>query len=182
MEKEEKYTVQEKKELLEIARIAIGDYLKGKVIYRPEVNNKKFFEKRGVFVTLKKDGRLRGCIGCLEPIKPLFLAVYENAISAAFKDSRFFPLAKSEFKDIEIEISILTPPKPDALVEIIKNKKGVVLKKGNRGATYLPQVWESFSDSDQFFESLCLKAGLPADCYNSKDIEILSYQAIIFHE
>jgi hypothetical protein len=182
MSNQEEYTKEEKTELLKIARDAIISYLEDDKVYEPKTNNPKFMENRGVFVTLNKNGKLRGCIGYIQPIKPLAEAVSDNAISAAVEDNRFLPLDKSELEEIEIEISVLTVPKDDTIEEIIKYKKGVVLSKGNRGATYLPQVWEGLSDPDQFFQSLCLKGGLSSNCYKDTDTQIMSYEAVVFGE
>src|SRR3989344_5682890 len=163
--KQDEYSDAEKKELLRVARTTIEMYLKEGKTYQPKTDNPKFLEKRGVFVTLNKNGQLRGCVGYIEPIKPLIEAVADNVISAAVHDNRFLPVDQSEVRDLEIEISVLTVPQADTLANIIKNKSGVVLQKGNRGATYLPQVWEDLPDADQFFSSLCLKGGLAVDCY-----------------
>ena len=179
---DQEYSEDEKQELLGVARTTIEMYLKEGKTYEPQADNPKFKEGRGVFVTLNKHGQLRGCIGYIQPIKPLIEAVRDNAISAAVHDSRFSPVDKSELADIEIEVSILTVPKPDILENIIKDKKGVVLQKGNQGATYLPQVWEDLPDAGQFFQSLCRKGGLAPDCYKDPDTQLLSYEAIVFHE
>lgn len=178
----EEYSEAEKRKLLQVARMTIKKYLEDGEEYQVEADNPKFQEKRGVFVTLNKNGTLRGCIGYIEPVKPLIEAVRDNAISAAVHDNRFSPVAAGELDEIKIEISVLTVPAPDILEEIIKNKKGVVLKKGGYQATYLPQVWGGLPDPDEFFSSLCLKAGLPNECYQNADIELFSYEAIIFHE
>jgi len=180
MSNQEEYTKEEKIELLEIARKTIEMHLADGTIYEPKTDNPKFKERRGVFVTLNKNGQLRGCIGYIQPVKPLAEAVRDNAISAAVSDNRFSPVQESELDDIEIEISILTVPQSDTLENIIKDKKGVVLQQGSRGATYLPQVWEDLSDPDQFFQSLCLKGGLSADCYQDSKTQLFSYQAIVF--
>ena len=76
----------------------------------------------------------------------------------------------------------MTVPKTDTLQNIIDQKLGVVLKQGNRGATYLPQVWEDLTAPDQFFSTLCLKGGLAANCDKDKDTQFFSYKAIVFHE
>lgn len=179
---QDEYTASEKQELLEVARNTIVMYLKEGKTYEVQTDNPKLKEERGVFVTLNKSHNLRGCVGYIEPIKPLIEAVRDNAISAAAHDSRFSSVTASELDEIEIEISILTVPKPDTLENIIKDKLGTVLSQGSRGATYLPQVWDDLNDSDQFFSSLCMKGGLPADCYKDSETELLSYKAIVFHE
>jgi AmmeMemoRadiSam system protein A len=109
-------------------------------------------EKRGVFVTLEINGRLRGCIGHIVGLEPLRKGVVDNALSAAFGDPRFDPLSRKEFAQIEIEISILSRPKelkynsPEDLKEKLQvGIDGVVLSKGWAKATYLPQVWETFA-------------------------------------
>lgn len=178
----DEYSEEEKQELLKVARTTIEQYLEKGKTFQPQTDNPKFKENRGVFVTLHKHGQLRGCIGYIQPIKPLIEAVRDNAISAAVHDTRFSPVKASELEDIEIEISILTVPQPDTLENIIKNKYGVVLQQGSRGATYLPQVWEDLPDSEEFFSSLCLKAGLSSNCWQDKKTQLLSYRAIVFHE
>lgn len=139
-------------------------------------------ENRGVFVTLNKNNKLRGCIGYIEPIERLYKAVQLNALSASFEDMRFNPLSQDELKDVTIEISILTIPKETEFENIRKNIDGVVLRQRNGGATYLPQVWENVSDEDEFFGSLCQKAGLDWNCYKDSDTKFFTYQAEVFSE
>lgn len=179
---QDNYTQAEKKELLSLVRNTIKHYLKDGTKYEFRTDNPKFQQKRGVFVTLNKNDNLRGCIGYIEPIKPLAEAIQDNAISAAVDDNRFKPVSEPELNEIKIEISILTVPQVDTLENINKHKLGAVLKQGAYGATYLPQVWEDLSGPDQFWQSLCLKAGLSAGCYLDKKTEFLSYQAIVFGE
>ncbi|MFA6254442.1 MAG: AmmeMemoRadiSam system protein B [Patescibacteria group bacterium] len=178
----DEYSEAEKKELLQVARATIEQYLKEGTIYEPKIENPKFKEKWGVFVTLTKSGQLRGCIGYIQPIKPLLEAVRDNAISAAFDDPRFSSVTASELDKIEIEISILTVPQADTVANIIKGKLGTVLENGNLGATYLPQVWEDLTDPTEFFQSLCRKGGLPKDCYQDSQTKVYSYRAIVFGE
>jgi AmmeMemoRadiSam system protein A len=177
---EDIYTRGEKEFLLKIARITLEKYLRDGERFQPHTINQKLWEKRGVFVTLKKLGQLRGCIGYLEPTEAIILAVRDNVISAA-RDPRFLPLEFSELPEMEIEISILTNPEQ---VDFKKIKKGdgVVLKRGASGATYLPQVWEDLPEPDIFFGTLCQKAGLDADCYKDKETKFLCYQAFVFSE
>ncbi len=143
---------------------------------------KNLIDKRGVFVTLNKAKMLRGCIGYIEPIEKLYKAIQLNALSASFEDTRFNPLSENELKDVTIEISILTVPKETEFKDIRKNIDGVVLRQGNRGATYLPQVWENVTDTDEFFGSLCQKAGLGKDCYKDSETKFSTYQAEVFSE
>jgi len=179
---QEEYTDSEKIQLLVLARNIIETYLKSGQEIEPEIKNEKFLRPRGVFVTLTKKDKLRGCIGYIEPIKPLAQAIKDNAIAAATLDNRFLPVSVDELNDLKVEISILTLPQADTIENIIKEKRGVILRQGNRGATYLPQVWNELSDPKVFFTTLCAKGGLPDDCYLDSETEIRSYQAVVFSE
>ena len=145
-------------------------------------------EKRGVFVTLEEDGKLRGCVGSLFGIKNLYDSVIENARHAAFDDPRFGPVTESELKDIRIEISILSEPKKldykniDDLLNRLNNHLGVILKKGFASATFLPQVWEQLPDKKEFLRHLCMKAGLEPDVWKKSDLEILVYEVEHFSD
>ena len=130
-------------------------------------------EPGAAFVTINKrpNNQLRGCIGSLQAYRPLYKDIIANAQAAALNDPRFPPLKPEELKDIKIEVSILSEPKPlpykdkeDLKKKIVPYKDGVVLKLGSHQATYLPQVWEQLPDFDLFFSSLCQKAGLPPNC------------------
>lgn len=179
---DENYNESEKKELLGLARTTLENYLKDNKTIKPDTDNAKFLAKRGVFVTLRENGNLRGCIGYIEPVATIIEAVRDNAISAAVNDPRFPPVTASELEKIKIEISILTEPILTTLEEIITGRDGVVLRQGRQGATYLPQVWEDLSNREEFFSSLCLKAGLDADCWQDPTTEFSKYQAIVFGE
>jgi AmmeMemoRadiSam system protein A len=148
-----------------------------------------FGEDGATFVTLKIDGRLRGCIGNLEPSGTLWESVRRNAINAAFYDSRFTPLTQEEFDDVHIDISILSTPRPlyytdgeDLSMKLRPGKDGVILRHGGRGATFLPQVWEQLPSVDLFLGHLCRKAGLADDCWQTEQPEILIYQVQSFAE
>jgi len=125
------------------------------------------------FVTINKrpSNQLRGCIGSLQAYRPLYKDIIANAQAAALHDPRFPPLKPEELKDIAIEVSVLSEPKPleykdkeDLRKKITPFTDGVVLKHGAHQATYLPQVWEQLPDFDHFFASLCQKAGLNTNC------------------
>ncbi len=146
-------------------------------------------EKRGVFVTLEIDGKLRGCIGNIMPVWPLLDAVKHNAQAAAFEDPRFEPLSRSEFDELEIEVSILSLPSKlqykdadDLLAKLKPMRDGVILKKGYYEATYLPQVWDEIKDKETFLGSLCMKAGLSTDEWRSGKLEISTYTVTAFKE
>ena len=146
-------------------------------------------EKKGCFVTLKKNGQLRGCIGYIFPIEPLFRAVMDNACAAATKDPRFDPVQPEELEAIEIEISVLTVPQPlefdsptDLLTKLRPHVDGVVLRIGNRQATYLPQVWEQIPDKELFLANLSAKSGRPPQAWRLPGTSVLTYQAEAFKE
>lgn len=129
-----------------------------------------FTAKQACFVTLTKKGDLRGCIGHLLPVQPLYVDVIDNARAAALNDYRFDPVTLAELPLIKIEISILDIPKkfayckPKDLTDYLaKNKPGVIIKKGFNQATFLPQVWDELKTPEEFLAYLCQKAGLPAD-------------------
>jgi AmmeMemoRadiSam system protein A len=146
-------------------------------------------EKRGVFVTLQKKGRLRGCIGNIEPGKPVLEGIRENALHAAFDDTRFSPVTPEELGDLEIEVSLLTVPEKldhsdssDLLDQIIPFRHGVIVEKGFHRATFLPQVWEQLPDPTSFLTQLCLKARLDPDAWHTRDLAVFIYEVQSFTE
>lgn len=141
------------------------------------------------FVTLKKDGDLRGCMGDLTSSDPLYMCVIKNISHAAKRDYRFLPLRKDEVKETVIEVSILTEPvlvlKDDRqkFVEDLKpNQDGIVFRLGEKEATFLPQVWQQITSKEEFLAELCKKAQLEPSCWNDKRVEIYKYQAADFTE
>ncbi|NPA22159.1 MAG: AmmeMemoRadiSam system protein A [Candidatus Micrarchaeota archaeon] len=162
------FSPDERKELLELAREAIKARLEGRELnYQP--TNPKFLEPGAAFVTLYKGGqerKLRGCIGHIEPVEPLWESVVHNAIAAAFYDPRFPPLRKEELPETTIEISVLSPKKEfkgtdqEFIEYLAQHKPGVVLDWGFTRSVFLPQVWEELPDPEQFLAHLSLKAGL----------------------
>jgi MEMO1 family protein len=127
----------------------------------------KLREPRGAFVTLKKHGQLRGCIGYILPLEPLYKAVQENTMNAATRDSRFRPVLPDELDDIQMEISVLSVPEPvSSAREIEIGRHGIVLKQGSRQAVFLPQVApEQGWDRDETLRQLSRKAGLPPQAW-----------------
>lgn len=179
--------------LLEIARKTIAERLglsyESSSDLDAESRDTAFESRWGTFVTLKINDQLRGCIGNLLPDKPLISAVQDNAVNAAFQDPRFAPLSKQEFEKIQIEVSLLTEPKPldykdgrDLLDKLRSHVDGVILRKGPYSSTFLPQVWEQLPDKRTFLEQLCMKAGLTADAWQKGDIEVMTYQVQYFEE
>jgi len=122
------------------------------------------------FITLMREGRLRGCIGSLAPHRSLGEDVIANAQAAAFSDPRFPPMTLAEWPSVQTEVSLLSPARPlrfadedDLLAKIVPGEDGLILEASGRRGTFLPQVWESLPDKQQFLAQLRLKAGLPAD-------------------
>ncbi len=134
------------------------------------------------FVTLHTNQQIRGCIGVLEPIRPLVEDIVSNAFSAAFKDSRFPPVLLKEYDGLDIEISLLTSAEPIAfaseeelLSQLRPGLDGLIFKAGGKRATFLPSVWQSLPKPTLFLNHLKQKAGLPPD-YWSDNIQIYRYQ------
>lgn len=165
------HTDPERKTLLAMARASIKYGLQhGAALPIVIDEDPQFAEAGACFVTLKLRDQLRGCIGTLEARQPLARDVAENAYSAAFRDPRFSPLRENEFSQLEIHISILSPPEPfpvndehDLLQQLRPGIDGLVLKDGYHRATFLPSVWESLPEARQFVQQLKLKAGLAAN-------------------
>ncbi|NOY81235.1 MAG: AmmeMemoRadiSam system protein B [Kiritimatiellaeota bacterium] len=136
-----------------------------------------------VFVTLKHCGRLRGCVGCLEAVEPLYESVIRYTKSAAFHDSRFHPLAEEELNKITIEISVLTPPRPVAGPDEIEiGRHGIVLEKRGRRAVFLPQVpVEEHWDLETTLQYLAMKAGLGPDEWR-RGTRFSVFEAVVFGE
>lgn len=137
---------------------------------------------RGAFVTLRKNGRLRGCIGTLNATDRLAETIKEMARSSAFHDPRFPPLAEDEIHDIEIEISVLTPLQKIASVEEIEvGKHGLYVTRGSLSGVLLPQVpVEQGWDRDTFLDNTCRKAGLPQDAWKHGDVDLYTFSAVVF--
>jgi hypothetical protein len=165
--------------LLTIARNAIERHFgleQRTVTPHPELSH-----PAATFVTLTQNGRLRGCVGSLEAYRPLAGDVAENALSAAFRDTRFPALESDELTRTRVEVSLLEKPEAidfddeaDALARLRPGIDGLILTHGSRRATFLPQVWESLPDPRRFMAELKLKAGLAAD-YWDEDIRLARY-------
>ena len=176
---------EERKELLKIARETVRSFLIKGEIPQFKVSSEKLKEKRGVFVTLKKDGYLRGCLGSLQPIMPLYQAVAKMAISSAFEDPRFPPLNLEELEKVNFEISVLSPLKRiKSWQEIKLGQDGVLLVKNGRSGLFLPQVAKEFNWTlEEFLSHLCQeKIGLPRECWREEDAQIYVFSAEVFAE
>ena len=138
------------------------------------------------FVTLRQDGELRGCVGTAFAARPLAEDVTRNAFLAAFHDTRFAPLAASEFAATEIEISVLSSPDPlpfsdesELMAQLVPGRDGLILEEGTRRGLFLPQVWEMLPDVASFLDHLKDKAGFSAGPLDPA-VRALRFSAIKF--
>jgi AmmeMemoRadiSam system protein A len=175
----------EKKQLLQLARETIKHHLQTGKLLKPDTSeySATLVRNSGAFVTLNKEGKLRGCIGRFNADLPLYEVVQEMAIAAATHDYKFSPLTLEELGNVNIDISVLTPMRkiqsPD---EIILGKHGIYIKKGNHTGTFLPQVATQTGWTLEEFLGHCSrdKAGCGWDGW--KDAEIYVYEAYVFDE
>lgn len=179
----------EKKTLLTLARQTLENHFKGDTMSSDVLNKKSSFsaklkENAGVFVTLKKKGHLRGCIGSIVGREPLVDGVRHNALNAAFQDHRFSALKEKELDLVDIEISVMTPlQKIENYKKIRLGTDGVIIRKGYNQAVFLPQVaTETGWNLDQFLGQLCRKAGLNSTAYKSPEMDFFIFQALVFDE
>ncbi len=137
-----------------------------------------------MFVTLKREGRLRGCIGTTTPREALWKAVSSLAHSAGFDDPRFGDLGADELDDLHIEISVLGPlRRVESAADIVPEKHGVVVRQRGRSGLFLPQVWDQIPDKTQFLSILCQeKARLPANAWRDPKTELLVFEVFAFEE
>lgn len=155
-----------------------------------ELKDPVFQDHKPLFITLNKNGCLRGCIGCLIGTEPLVEAVKRHSVNAAFFDQRFPPVTKEEVAELQINISLLTDPQPldykdskELQEKLRPGVDGVILRDPSMGAaTFLPQVWEQLPTVSQFLDHLCGKAGMPEDSWRKKSLEIQTYQVQYFKE
>jgi len=176
---------EQKSQLLEIAKTSVERYILENQMPDFDITDSLLNESLGAFVTLKKHGQLRGCIGRFEPDIPLFQVVSQMAVAAATQDARFKPVQASELNDLDYEISVLSPlRKIDDWREIELGKHGVQIKQGLRSGVFLPQVaTENNWDLDKFMGELCSqKAGLSWDCWKDGQVDIYIFTAEVFEE
>ena len=181
------YSPEQRKILLAIAHEAIAARIAGKPwpgrprLDRNDANVWAALEKpRGVFTTLYWRGELRGCVGYVAPIKPLFLSVAETACAAAFEDSRFFPVKAAEAPELKISLSVLSQLFPINAAHVEVGRHGLVISDGMRRGLLLPQVpVEHGWDREAFLEQTCRKAGLPIHAWK-KAVTIEAFEAEVF--
>lgn len=187
MDPDEKLSESDCDRLLKLARTTIKQALKSGATQaaaaEPDEVTAGMKAIRGGFVTLNEHGDLRGCIGEIVPHRPIWKAVREQALNAAFHDPRFAPVRAEELNAIDIEISILTPPRPvGSWKDIVIGKHGMVLSKAGHSAVFLPQVApEQGWGLEETLTHLSLKAGLPSDAWR-EGTEYLVFEAQVIHE
>jgi AmmeMemoRadiSam system protein A len=177
-------TDEEKAYLKDLVRLSIASRLnpKGGPGEPPAPPTDTLRKWLGAFVTLKKQGRLRGCIGNVQGTRELFRTVWDMARAAAFEDPRFPPLSPREFEELKIEISILSPiePCPD-VTRVVVGRHGLVMSRGGRSGLLLPQVpleWKW--GREQFLSQTCVKAGLAPEAWRSPDTAVFWFEAEVF--
>jgi len=178
------FSKKERSDLIKLAR----DVIKSKFGYNdidiPVSLKTIIAEPKGLFVTIYKNDKLRGCIGFSEPIFPLGIALIRAANLAAFEDPRFDPIEENELEQIKIEVSILSKPeqiiaeKPEDYVKKINiGKDGLIVQSNNKSGLLLPQVAvEHNFDAEEFLNQVCIKAGLDKSAWKKKETKILKFQ------
>jgi AmmeMemoRadiSam system protein A len=169
--------------LLDLARRAISSAIIEKRILDFSPYPSTLTQPAGAFVTLHRDGQLRGCVGQVEASDPLGDAVARAAINAALHDSRFPAVEADEVRRLEIEISVLSPPEPIAPETILPGHHGLLIVKGEHRGLLLPQVAAGRRWSSQrFLEETCAKAGLPRDAWRDPATRIFAFTAEVFSD
>ena len=173
----------DQKLLLRIARHSVRCYFENTAMDLPEIASRAVSETCGTFVSIHKHASLRGCIGNLRPVAPLYRSVAECAISAAVEDPRFAPMTIDELQHVQFEISVLSALEPVEDVEKIEvGKHGLLISKGERRGLLLPQVPATYGwDRITFLQETCRKAGLRPDDWNN-GAAIHSFSAVVFGE
>jgi AmmeMemoRadiSam system protein A len=172
--------------LLPLARAAIAGQLG---LSHPAAEDAPWLKREGAsFITLKREGRLRGCIGTLRAHRILGEDVKANALGAAFRDPRFKPLTTEEYAGLAVEISVLSgleqlrfADERDALRQLRVGVDGVIFQSGHHHSTFLPQVWEDYKEPAEFLAHLKYKAGLPPDFWDS-EVKLARYTVHKWHE
>ena len=184
---------QQGRTLLRLARQTIEERL-GQQTADPvtpeELDDPELRQHRGVFVTLNLQGMLRGCIGSLLGVESIIDGVRRHAVNAALHDQRFPMLTGDELPEVQIDVSVLTPPEnldysdgQDLINKLRPHVDGVILKApAGAGATFLPQVWGQLPVPEMFLDHLCIKAGLPAGNWQSGELTVQTYQVQHFEE
>jgi AmmeMemoRadiSam system protein A len=174
---------EDQRALLEIARQAIVEAIVHGRTWRPQFSQCLLAERRGVFVTLDRRGKLRGCVGQVDGPDPLALAVAHCAVSAARNDERFSPVRPQEVRELTIEISVLSEFETIEPGQIEIGKHGLMVVHGDFRGVLLPQVAIQRHWSPQrFLRETCDKAGLPEDAWDSRETRLFGFTADLFSE
>jgi len=172
---------QQKQELLTLARKTVVDYVKNKRMPEPDLKDPRLLANGATFVTINRNHQLRGCIGNIQPVMPLYRSVISNAVAASSRDPRFPAMTPGELANMEVEVTVLSPLEP---LDDVKNIKigthGLYLIKGQQGGVFLPQVpVEQGWDLPAYLEQLCHKAGLPKDAWKDTEARLFIFSADI---
>jgi AmmeMemoRadiSam system protein A len=175
------FSREERTLLLRLAHDSILSVLEGRDIPL-DPPTQHLAEPRGAFTSLHLHGELRGCVGYVLPISPVYRAVIDTARAAAFEDTRFYPVTLQEARELEIELSVLSPPQPISADEVEIGRHGLLISMGGHRGLLLPQVpTEHHWDRITFLEQTCRKAGLPLDAWQ-KGATIEAFTAEVFGE
>lgn len=170
------FTLSQRRQLLALARKSIESGLNEDIplIVQTDDYDPSLASPGAAFVTLEKNGELRGCIGSVEAYRPLVEDIAQNAWNAAFRDPRFSPVASVELPQLQIEISILTQPvqmtihsEEELKQQLRPGQDGLILSEGYHRGLFLPAVWDKLPDVESFVQHLKQKAGLPTDYWSS---------------
>lgn len=173
-------TQSEKDYLRELVRLSIRSRF-DQGVRLPAPVSKTLEEHLGAFVTLKRHGRLRGCIGHIVGDKPLRETIAEMAQAAAFNDPRFEPLTQEELAQLDVEISILSPLRPCTPDDVVPGRHGLLVRRGGHSGLLLPQVAGEYGwDRNTFLAQTCRKAGLPQTAWQEKGTDIFCFEAEVF--
>jgi AmmeMemoRadiSam system protein A len=178
-------TLDEKRTLLRLARSTLESHYAGLALPEPAQPTEALMDARGAFVTLLAvKGELRGCIGHVEGVEPLWKSVRENALAAALRDPRFPPVEPGELSQLVIEVSVLSPMvKVASIDEIVVGRDGLLIERGAARGLLLPQVATDHRwDTETFLKQTCIKAGLADDCWRSAGARISRFSAEVFSE
>ncbi|HZQ94929.1 MAG TPA: AmmeMemoRadiSam system protein A [Candidatus Sulfotelmatobacter sp.] len=175
------FSLEERTQMLQLAHQSIVSALENREIpLDPPTSH--FAEPRGAFTSLYRHGQLRGCVGYVLPISSVYRAVAETARAAAFEDTRFPPVTLEEARDLQIELSILSPPQPIDAEHVQIGRHGLLIGMGGYRGLLLPQVpLEHHWDRETFLEQTCRKAGLPPDAWRN-GAKIEAFTAEVFGE
>ena len=177
------YDVAARRELMALAKKAVESAAKGESFSPPAPTSALLSERGAAFVTLKKAGDLRGCIGHVFARVPLYQCVVEVARAAAIQDSRFDPVRPEELPELSYEISVLTAPEPTTPEKVVVGRDGLIMSRGGTSGLLLPQVPGEWGwGKEEFLAHTCRKAGLPLDCWKDPATRIESFRAIVWGE